>query len=87
MPVVRLCVVCELKNVIRRGFVKQRKTNQNIRRKITQAALIAAVLRLLHSEELRDLLLRQIVILTQLPQAPIIAVRMPHPSRVITVWC
>jgi hypothetical protein len=27
------------------------------------------------------------VILTQLPQAPIIAVRMPHPSRVITVWC
>lgn len=64
-------IVRALKNVVCGGIVKIGKADQNIRRKIAIALLIAKILGLLHTKIVRYLLLRHVVILTQVPQSPI----------------
>ena len=68
-------IIGQAENVISGGMIQPRQADQHIGGDIPQTTLIAAVLGLFHGKIIRNLLLRKIVILSQIAQTGIIVVR------------
>lgn len=64
--------IAPAKDIVRRGVVKVRKANQDIRGQVPIALLIAKILGLFHSQIIGNLFLGQIMIFPQIAQTPVI---------------
>lgn len=68
-------IVGQTEDIIRCGFIKLSKSNQNIGWNISKSTFITAVLGLLHAKIFRNILLRQIVIFSKIFDSMVVIIQ------------